>query len=904
MSDLLPRLSAALEGRYAIEGQLGQGGMATVYLADDLKHERKVALKVLKPELAAVIGADRFLSEIKTTANLQHPHILPLFDSGEADGFLFYVMPYVDGETLRQKLDRERQLGVDEAVGITRAVASALQYAHDLDVIHRDIKPANILIHAGQAVVADFGIALAVSEAGDGRLTETGLSLGTPHYMSPEQATADRDLSNRSDVYSLGCVLYEMLTGAPPHTGPTAQSVLVRILTEPPRPVTDVRAAVPPHVAAAIAKALEKLPADRFEDASAFASALDDRAFQYTAAHRAPATGLATAAAASAPASKRGTVPALPTLLVLASALALAGWGWLRPAAPVAVEPSVRFTIDLSDITLRPFDEIIISPDGQHFAVTGTLDGERGLFVRSSDDESFRRLTGPVDPSFPGFSPAGDWIVYAEDSDESLMKVSLSGGAPRPVVPASAELDPAFPHWGEDGTIVFSGQPSRQEIGVFRVPDTGGEATRLVEGNYFFPRLLPGGNGVLLADGDRTSTVYLDIAADTVLDLIEGAIHARYVHEAGSILYSDVSGGLWAVPFDVERGVTSGSAVPVLDGVMTNFDIFARFSVSENGTLVYGTGPGNGRGRAPRTELVVSTLRGDETVLPLAPRLFGDVRWSPDGESVAYAGNEPGADFSRSIYVYNVELGTTPRQITFGDVDFDPVWSPDGQRVAFASRSDSTDGSDLFLKSVADDTPPVGLLSLPDRQAPTDWVTDDLMLIENSASGTFDLWTIRVPDSTSAEPYHTEENFVGRGTVSPQGDLAAYVSDESGAREVYVRSFPTPRQKVIVSQGGGDYPRWSPDGLTLYYWRGDPDSLFAAHITREPTFAVLQREFLLSGDFSSFSWDLHPDGDRFIVPRLVQDGPTGEDGEETVPERHIVVVNWFTELRAKMGGGG
>jgi serine/threonine-protein kinase len=253
MPDPITRLNAALEGRYRIERELGEGGMATVYLAADLKHERRVALKVLKPEVAALVGAERFLAEIKTTANLQHPHILPLYDSGEADGFLYYVMPYVDGESVRERLDRERQLPVKEAVAVAEAVASALDYAHRNNIIHRDIKPGNILLHDGNPLVADFGIALAVSAAGGGRMTETGLSLGTPHYMSPEQAAADRDLSARSDVYSLACVLYEMLAGQPPHTGPTQQSVLLRILAEEPRPVSEARKAVPPHVTAAVA---------------------------------------------------------------------------------------------------------------------------------------------------------------------------------------------------------------------------------------------------------------------------------------------------------------------------------------------------------------------------------------------------------------------------------------------------------------------------------------------------------------------------------------------------------------------------------------------------------------------------------------------------------------------------
>ena len=273
------RLASALADRYRIERELGQGGMATVYLAQDVKHDRKVALKVLKPELAAVLGAERFVVEIRTTAALQHPHILPLFDSGTAEGFLYYVMPYIQGETLRTKLDRETQLGIDEAVRITTEVADALDYAHRQGVIHRDIKPENILLHDGRPMVADFGIALAVSAAAGGRMTETGLSLGTPHYMSPEQATGERDITGRSDIYSLGSVLYEMLTGNPPHTGATAQQIIMKIVTEDAAPVTKLRKSVPPNVAAAMAKSLEKLPADRFESARAFADALRNPAF-------------------------------------------------------------------------------------------------------------------------------------------------------------------------------------------------------------------------------------------------------------------------------------------------------------------------------------------------------------------------------------------------------------------------------------------------------------------------------------------------------------------------------------------------------------------------------------------------------------------------------------------------
>ncbi|HVA57276.1 MAG TPA: serine/threonine-protein kinase, partial [Gemmatimonadaceae bacterium] len=251
--------------------------MATVYLAEDLKHDRKVALKVLRPELAAVIGAERFLSEIKTTANLQHPHILALFDSGEAGGFVYYVMPYVEGESLRDRLDREKQLPVDDAVRIASEVADALEYAHGHGIIHRDIKPENVLLHGGHALVADFGIALAVSRSdGATRMTETGMSLGTPTYMSPEQAMGEKEISARSDVYALGAMLYEMLVGDPPFTGSTAQAIVAKVLTAAPASITEQRHTVPPYVDGAVLRALEKLPADRFASAAQFAAALAD----------------------------------------------------------------------------------------------------------------------------------------------------------------------------------------------------------------------------------------------------------------------------------------------------------------------------------------------------------------------------------------------------------------------------------------------------------------------------------------------------------------------------------------------------------------------------------------------------------------------------------------------------
>jgi tRNA A-37 threonylcarbamoyl transferase component Bud32 len=352
MSDLLDRLNAAMEGRYRLVKQIGEGGMATVYLASDLKHQRKVALKVLKPELAAVVGAERFLAEIKTTANLQHPHILPLYDSGEAEAFLYYVMPFVQGATLADRLKAEKQLPVEEAVRIATAVANALDYAHRQGVVHRDIKPANILFQDGQPVVSDFGIALAVGAGGGARLTETGLSLGTPYYMSPEQATGDQQVGPRSDIYSLACVLHEMLTGDPPYPGATAQAVLVQILRGDPVSPAEIRTSVPGNVDAAIRRALERLPADRFADARDFSGALANPAFEH---------GSATAPGGAPRQTTRrrwlGTVAAVVAILVLV------GWWAVWPPESGSDRPPVVVLMD-STHPQRVYDSVTIAEGG------------------------------------------------------------------------------------------------------------------------------------------------------------------------------------------------------------------------------------------------------------------------------------------------------------------------------------------------------------------------------------------------------------------------------------------------------------------------------------------------------------------------------------------------------------
>jgi tRNA A-37 threonylcarbamoyl transferase component Bud32/TolB-like protein/tetratricopeptide (TPR) repeat protein len=372
------RLKDALADRYAIQREIGSGGMATVYLAQDLKHNRQVAVKVLDPNLAQTLGAERFLREIETAAKLAHPHILPLFDSGEADGFLYYVMPYVRGESLRSRLTKEKQLPVEDAVQITREIADALAYAHEEGVIHRDVKPANIMLEAGHAVLADFGLAHAVAEAKDERITRTGTSLGTPAYMSPEQAMGEQDLDGRSDQYALGCVFYEMLAGHPPFTGAMVEAVVRQHLTVDPAPVTQVRTAVPTQVAGALTRAMAKSPADRYRTASDFGSALGQAAI---AAQTGPVSPL------RRPLLSVGVAAAF---LVVVAAMVLLIWAGSRSGRPPPVTQAsprvvvLPFDNQTGDADLDPIGRMVAEEITEGLSRTGEIQVAPSLTVMES----------------------------------------------------------------------------------------------------------------------------------------------------------------------------------------------------------------------------------------------------------------------------------------------------------------------------------------------------------------------------------------------------------------------------------------------------------------------------------------------------------------------------------------
>jgi len=894
------RLSAALADRYRIERELGQGGMATVYLAQDLKHDRKVALKVLKPELAAVLGAERFVVEIKTTAALQHPHILPLFDSGTADGFLYYVMPYIQGETLRTKLDRETQLGIDEAVRITREVADALDYAHRHGVIHRDIKPENILLHDGRPMVADFGIALALSAAAGGRMTETGLSLGTPHYMSPEQATAEKELSNRSDIYSLGCVLYEMLTGNPPHTGASAQQIIMKIVTEEAAPVTKLRKSVPANVAAAVAKAVERLPADRFESAAGFAHALGDPSFHTT-------TGTAVGGGAASPARSRRTVAGLAVVAALLLLAAL--WGWLRPQP---VLPVIRYGLALPASQDRVLGSVapVPAPDGSFLVYLGPGEPGNQLWIKRRDSYTASPIPGTMGAASFTLSPDGAWIALIVAG--RLSKLPVAGGSAVPLVSDSVGSVYGVA-WLDDGSILYT---LRGGAGLMRLSASGGAPTLAYRSDSLIslsPIALPGSRGVTFLGcslGCPESQIWvLDLKTSRAHLLLRKASTGVYVAEAGGhIVYSSEDGGLFAVPFDLDRLELTGNPIALASQVAVGTDLSTSldlFHISKNGTFAMVVGGGGGRNVAGRTfELVWVDRSGRQTPVDTSwtfklTALANNHGWalSPDGSRVAIGLATGTGD---DIWVKPLPRGA-PYRVTFDpQSDMRPHWTADSRFISFVTarqpgglylhRADGAGADSVLFEGVVDE----GTVT-PDNAG--------LILRQGSlgsVAGGRNITGLRLGTDKVPRPVLATEFDEEAVALSPNGQWLAYQSDETGRTEVFVRPFPhTESGKQQVSSGGGLAPLWSRDGKELFYLRGDKNMMAARMIPgatirfADPVALFRVPEELLGAEALYYTpWDVARDG-RFLMARLV-------GGEAAQAGGLVVVENWIEEVKAKV----
>ena len=839
--------------------------MATVYLAEDLKHGRKVAIKVLHPELSAVLGGERFLAEIKVTAGLQHPHILGLIDSGEAEGLLYYVMPYIAGESLRARLARDGQLPVEEAVRLAREVASALDYAHRQGVVHRDIKPENTLLQDGAALVADFGIALAVEQAGGHRMTQTGMSLGTPAYMSPEQAMGERKIGPRSDVYALGAMTYEMLAGEPPFTGHSSQAIVAKVLTEQPPRLRPRRPSVPPAAEAAILTALQKLPADRWGSAKEFAEALGG-------AHHTPSA--ATTPLTSAPARPRARWrSAIPWLGWVAAGLAaaVAAWALRRPSAELPPSRLAILTPGLGGSGASSSQRhLTFEPDGQTlvYATMGT-DGQLHLVRQRLDQEQPTPIPGATQLSSPVVSPDGRSLVATHRVRNQVLRLPLSGGSPELVVRTLVTSEDVA--WGPDGSLWIS-EPSRigRVMGDSLVHIPG-------RGQHLVQQILADGRTALAlrsrVGNAAGAALLVDLETGRETTLLETPVIAARITR-GFLAVVTGGGVLQAMPLDREGRRVAGAAVTLASDVAITGSGVAQFAAAASGTLAY----------IPEEPYLLALVdrSGSSRQATAERRNFHHPTFSPDGGRISLDFNSVEG---RNVWILGLEDGALTRA-SFDRDGHDATWTPDGRFITYIAPVSAPDGVTLVLlrkrpgSAEAPDTLLVSrLLAYTGR-----WLRDGSALVTTTSS-------LRPADSTDPNAL-TDAAIIrnaGRGPIEPlvssrfsewyvgasaDGKWIAFVSDQSGRDEVYVRDLAGHQDQVLVSLEGGTEPVWGPDGRELFYREtrtGDP-YLVAASIRLTPRLAVTGRKRLFPvGDVVATNphanYDLSPDGKTFAVVR-------------------------------------
>ena len=795
------RLASALSHSYRLGRELGAGGMATVYLAEDLTHHRQVAIKVLRPELAAVIGAERFLAEIRTTANLQHPHILPLFDSGAADNFLFYVMPFVEGESLRDRLNREKQLPIGDAVRIATEVAGALDYAHRHGVIHRDIKPENILLHDGRALVADFGIALAASKAGGSRMTETGMSLGTPHYMSPEQAMGEREITARSDVYALGCVTYEMLLGEPPFTGPTAQAIVAKVMTEKPASLTARRDRIPPPIDDAVLTALEKLPADRFATAAEFAAAL--------AGGNASTTPTRSAPAATASAAPWRAISALLAAACTAAVL-VAAWALTRTRSvpgPLVFDAAMPDTAAISfaaSTNTTPFGtgntNFTLSRDGR-FAVYPVARGDSTvLWYRDLNDGTGHAIAGTAGGGAPRISPDGKRIVFVVAG--KVMIVATGGGEARRLV---EDLAPLTLEWVSPTRLMMIYSQGYQLSWL----DAEGGASK----STIIPRCILGrwleAEKLILCSQNETGSLLNPVSGQqwtirkqaeagsgggalpgTAFQLIDG----RY------LIYLSPDGDLRAAPYEPKTHLV-GRSVTLVNGVRRNLVGSGQFDVSRTGMLAYVSG-----GNSQIRRMVMLRAGGVPTPLRVEPAPFLRFDLSPDRRWLATVIQ---ATDHQELRIHDLRDGQSFTWLQAESVRH-PLWSPDGKQIVTSVQSGTR--SSIVLGTPFSTRAPDTLYtteSIGRAPDPIDFTIPGVVLANHLGTSV----TVRLDLSTRPVRLDTLTTGAVFASISPDGRRMAFMS---GLYErVMTSPYPPGNSQTQVAFGAVE-PIWLSPTELLY----------------------------------------------------------------------------------------
>jgi tRNA A-37 threonylcarbamoyl transferase component Bud32 len=840
------RLTAALADRYRIERELGQGGMAMVYLAEDVRHRRKVAVKVLHPELSAVLGPDRFLKEIELTANLQHPHILPLFDSGTVDGLLYYVMPFVEGETLRSRLTREHQLPIAESIRIATDVADALEYAHKRGVVHRDIKPENILLHEGRPQVADFGIALAVQQAGGSRMTQTGMSLGTPQYMAPEQAMGDKGVDARADVYALGAVTYEMLTGEPPFTGPTAQAIVAKVMTESPRSLSSQRPTVPAEVEGAVLTALQKLPADRFESAAKFAEAMGNPAFRTRVA----------GVSSTAPATHAGWKWAAVALALLAAVsggvalVALTRGGsaprdiGLPPTAPMRMEDTKR--------------NFAAAHDGSFIVYEARIGASSQLWYRSLVGPEVRAIAG-TEGAFgtPRISPDDKRVAFAAGNEVKIL--TMDGGR---VTAVARTADPSGGSWLASGQIFFGDDDGRVLRWIDPEPGPGKSIT--LGALCILPQPIGRGDLVLCGGGSMKHAYARDPAQPNEKRFLRRSSKAagagpplllgsdfRIVDEK-YLVYISLDGTLMATRFEELDSLTVGRTVALVPGVRRSaYSGEGHYDITGTGALVYVPGINAEMGR-----LVRWSSDGRTVPLPVDEAVHQRFTPSPDGQRL---GTVVEGIEQEELRLYDLRTGTH-ETVDRGFFIGGPGWSPDGRRIAYRKQEfDSPDKETVYLRSLDSPEKPRVLISGDYRaNEPNSYLADNFILLGVSVKG----GVVMVIDPTSSPPKIDSLPFSTYFiSISPDRKWIAY--QNQGARGILLQPWPSLDRRYQVDAQGGE-PRWR-SATELVYVVPDGSRLMQVRINSAASSPVGKPELLFAdprwADTPGWSLAIMPGGD-------------------------------------------
>jgi len=875
-------------GVYEIQVFVGAGGMGEVYRARDTRLERSVAIKVLPTHLAADRDRfQRFEREARAVARLDHPHIGALYDVGEASGLHFLVMQYLEGETLAARLAKG-SMPLEQVLRYAIEIAEALAHAHRRGIVHRDLKPGNIFLTKTGARLLDFGLAkwrevqpggLLTGLSGHATVpesvTEQGMIVGTLHYMAPEQLEG-KETDARADLFAFGAVVYEMVTGKRAFDAGSSASVIAAILSTQPPAMATRQPLTPPALDHVVTTCLAKDPDERWQAAGDVARQL--RWIADSDVHVSPVV------AASASRWNRRALPIVAGLGLLAGAL-LAGVVWTA-ARGRSIAPPLQVTRSIVLTPTQLFD-VTLSPDGTWLAYTIDQSGNTKIYLRRLDALEAKPIDGTDGSCCPFFSPDSRWLGF---SNGSMKKVAVSGGAPQAICDMSGGNGAT---WGADGTIVFA--PTQRD-GLYRVSANGGVPQVLTtpdrakhEKSHRWPQFVAGGKAVVFAittpemnsfDESRVAVVSLEKGPPRIL--VEGGTSPRFV--APRYLLYARGGSVIGVPFDPERLEITGEAAPVIDSVSVTSDGAADYTVSDTGLMAHVRGVTHQRrdrivwvDRTGRSEPLMDIQRGIG---------FFDLSLSTDGGRLALTMTDRAND---QLWTYDLSRRTLS-QLTFAWDNQAPLWTPDGRRIVFRSDRDQA-GFNLYWQVWDGSSPAERLTDSRNAQFPSSWSRDQktLAFVQTDDANRWGIWLLALDQERRARPLLQSGFNLFFPKISPDGRWLAYVSDETGRREVYVQPFPGLGAKWQISTEGGMAPSWEPHGRELYY-RNDTKMMAVAIETR-PAFAAGAPRLLFSGPYHTGAYSVAPDG-RFIMIEPVRSNASSTE--------ITIVNNWSEELKRRV----